>query len=120
VRQCAEATEIQSQVELITRVHNKLHQVPETGIEGMPEPQALRLDATRPDHAPLRALLAIPSRASWEPTENGARLVLNSADARDLDDLRAHVRWNAPQLLPEVMWSRTRCPDVPGDLRAAY
>jgi hypothetical protein len=113
-----EAEEIQNQVELITRVHNKIHRVPETGIEGMPEPQALHFDVNRADHAPLRALLAIPTRASWEPTDKGARLVLTSADAKDIEDLRAHVRWNAPQLLPEVMWNRTRCPDVPDDLRA--
>jgi hypothetical protein len=115
-----EATEIQDQVELITRVHNKIHGVPETGIEGMPEPEPLRFDVNRADHAPLRALLAIPSRAIAEPTDNGARLVLTSADAKDLEDLRAHVRWNAPQLLPEVMWNRTRCPDVPDDLHARY
>jgi hypothetical protein len=111
---------IQDQVELITRVHNKIHQVPETGIEGVPEPERPRLDANRADHAPLRALLAIPSRAFWESTDKGARLVLTSADAKDLEDLRAHVRWNAPQLLPEVMWNRTRCPDVPDDLRAQF
>lgn len=115
-----DAREIQDQVELITRVHNKIHQVPETGIEGMPEPQLLHFDPNRADHAPLRALLAIPSRAVSEPAENGARLVLTSADAKDIEDLRAHVRWNAPQLLPEVMWNRTRCPDVPDDLRAQY
>jgi hypothetical protein len=113
-----EATEIQDEVELITRVHNKIHGVPETGIEGMPEPEPLRVNLNRADHAPLRALLAIPSRAISEPTDNGARLVLTSADAKDLEDLRAHVRWNAPQLLPEVMWNRTRCPDVPDDLHA--
>jgi hypothetical protein len=76
------------------------------------------LDPTRADHSPLRALMAIPSLASWEETPGGARLMLITNDPRDVEDLRAHVRWNAPELLPEVMAERKRCPDVPEDLRA--
>lgn len=113
-----EATEIQEQVALITRVHNKLFHVPEVVVEAEPESQPLVLEPTRPDHSPLRALLAIPSRASWEATADGARLDLITNDPTDVEDLRAHVRWNAPELLPEVMSERKRCPDVPDDLRA--
>jgi hypothetical protein len=113
-----EASQIQEQVALITRIHNKLFHVPEVLIEGAPESQPLVLDATRPDHSPLRALMAIPSLASWEETPGGARLTLITNDPRDVEDLRAHVRWNAPELLPEVMAERKRCPDVPEDLRA--
>ena len=63
-------------------------------------------------------MMAIPSRASWEETRNGAKLVLTADSDEDLADLRAHVRWHAPELLPEVMSERKRCPDIPVDVRA--
>jgi hypothetical protein len=113
-----EASQIQEQVALITRVHNTLFRVPELTIEAAAQSEPVVLQPGRPDHAPLRALMAIPSRASWEETADGARLVLLTDDPKDVDDLRAHVRWNAPELLPEVMSERKRCPDLPDDLRA--
>ncbi len=111
-----EVGEIREQVELLARMHNKLFQVPEATVENGPA-VPVRLDPTRADHAPLRALMAIPSRASWEETPGGARLVLSADSEEDLADLRAHVRWHAPQLLPNVMSARKRCPQVP-DLQA--
>lgn len=114
-----DAEGIREQVQLIVRVHNRLFAVPEMP-EQVPETSPLVLDHRRPDHSPLRALMAIPSRASWEPTPRGARLVLTTGDPRDLEDLRAHVRWHAPELLPELMSESKRCPDVPADVRAHF
>ncbi len=113
-----EAEDIREQVALITRVHNKLFRVPEVVIEAAPESHELVLDPRRPDHSPLRALMAIPSHATFSDTPGGAKLVLTTNDPKDVEDLRAHVRWHAPELLPEVMSERKRCPDVPEDLRA--
>jgi hypothetical protein len=113
-----EAREIREQVALLTRVHNKMFQLPDATVEGGPESVPLALDSNRPDHAPLRALMAIPSRATFEDTQDGAKLVLTADSEKDLADLRAHVRWNAPELLPELMSERKRCPDIPVDVRA--
>lgn len=113
-----EAHDIQDQVALLSRVHNKMFQLPDATVEGGPASVPLDLQANRPDHAPLRAMMAIPSRATWEETPTGAKLVLTADSEEDLADLRAHVRWNAPELLPEVMAERKRCPDVPADVRA--
>jgi hypothetical protein len=110
--------QIREQVELLAHVHNTFFDVPEASPGVIDEPLSLHFDPSRTDHAPLRALMAIPSRAEVEDAPRGARLLLTTPDAKDLADLRAHVLWHAQELLPEIMLGRTRCPHVPAELRA--